>query len=259
MCFGPGAHPPIDPAGQIAGGAISHRSFVMTSADGTPVRAFEALAGDGPSPAAMLVLPDARGLHPFYEELALRFAETGIDALAIDYFARTAGTGDRSDDFAYREHLVQTRWETLSMDITAGAALLDAARPGRSLFAIGFCYGGRLAFLTATLDRPSFAGVVGFYGLPVGPHRIGDTPAPVDLVDRMHGAVLGLFGGADQSIPPDSIEIFDRALTEGGIDHELHVYPGAPHSFFDRTFEEHAAASADAWQRIRSFVASHSA
>ncbi len=55
-----------------------------------------------------MVLPDVRGLHPFYEELALRFAEAGVDAIAIDYFGRTAGVGKRGADFEYMPHVGQT-------------------------------------------------------------------------------------------------------------------------------------------------------
>ena len=252
MCFDPHDHPPIP---EIAGGAFAHRTFELRSTDGTPVRAFEARAAAAPSRAAMLILPDARGLHPYYEELALRFAETGIDALAIDYFARTAGTGERPDDFAYMEHLAQTRWVHLRADVSAAAMALDQAAPGRALFSIGFCYGGRLSFLTATWSDPRFTGSVGFYGVPVGPHRVGDTPAPAELAGEMHGAVLGLFGGADPSIPPESIVGFERALDAASVPHELHAYPGAPHSFFDRKAVEFAAESADAWDRVLRFVA----
>lgn len=253
MCFDAGARPPIEP---IRGAAIDHRTFELSSTDGTRLRAFEALAGEAPSEAAMLILPDARGLHRYYEELALRFAEIGVDALAIDYFARTVGTGERPDDFAYLEHLEATRWEHLAADIGAGAEHLDRAGPGRRLYAVGFCYGGRLAFLCATWAEPRFAGVAGFYGLPTGQHRFGDTPAPADLVGEMHGRVLGLFGGADAGIPPESIEVFDAALTHASIPHELHSYPGAPHSFFDRRSDEFAAESADAWRRVQDLVAS---
>ncbi len=255
MCFDPHDRPPIPP---MAGGAHDHRSFELASTDGTPVRAFEALAGDGSSRAAILILPDARGLHAYYEELALRFAESGVDALAIDYFARTAGTGDRPDDFPYAEHLRQTRWQHLSADISAGAARLDETAPGRALFSIGFCFGGRLAFLAATWRRPRFAGSIGFYGVPVGPHRFGDTPAPADLAADMHGAILGLFGGADQSIPESSVAQFDRALADARVPHELHTYPAAPHSFFDRKATEFAAESADAWRRVQAFIGERS-
>jgi len=252
MCFDSGAHPPIAP---ITGGAVGHRSFELTSADGVPVRAFEALAGEQPSEAAMLVLPDARGLHRYYEELALRFAESGIDAVAIDYFARTAGTEPRPDEFPYLEHLQETRWAHLSADIAAGVEVLARARPERRLYAMGFCFGGRLAFLCATWKEPQFAGVIGFYGQPVGAQRFGDTPPPVERVEDMHGNVLGLFGGADPGISAASIDAFDAALTRAALPHELHVYPDAPHSFFDRRADDFAAESADAWHRVLELVA----
>ena len=66
--------------------------------------------------------------------------------------------------------------------------------------------------------------------------------------------VLGLFGGADQAIPVEQVEAFDSALDEAGVDHEIHVYPGAPHSFFDKKQDEFAAESADAWRRILGFL-----
>jgi carboxymethylenebutenolidase len=105
--------------------------------------------------------------------------------------------------------------------------------------------------------RPQITGVIGFYGVPAGPPRIGDAPAPAELADQMHGAVLGLFGGADPSIPPESVTEFERALDGAGVPHELHAYPGAPHSFFDRKALEFAAESADAWDRVLGFVAAH--
>jgi carboxymethylenebutenolidase len=66
--------------------------------------------------------------------------------------------------------------------------------------------------------------------------------------------LLGLFGGADGNIPQEQVDAFDRALTDAGVEHEIHVYPGAPHSFFDRRQEDYAEASADAWERILGFL-----
>jgi carboxymethylenebutenolidase len=66
--------------------------------------------------------------------------------------------------------------------------------------------------------------------------------------------VLGLFGEADQAIPVEQVNRFASLLEELGIEHEIHIYPGAPHSFFDRRSEEHADASEDAWRRVLSFL-----
>jgi carboxymethylenebutenolidase len=66
--------------------------------------------------------------------------------------------------------------------------------------------------------------------------------------------VLGLFGGADQGIPVEVIQGFEQALADAGKAHEIHVYDGAPHSFFDRSAAEHQEAAADAWRRMLAFI-----
>ncbi len=250
MCFDLDSRPPIAP---IAGGALDSRHLVLMAADGNRLGAFEARAGD-PSGAAILILPDVRGLHPYYEELALRFAERGVHALAIDYFGRTAGTEARSDAFEYRPHVDQTRWPGLEADIRAGVEALRSATGSapQTLFSIGFCFGGRLAYLTATLDL-GFAGVIGFYGWPTGVNYTG-SPAPTDVAGLMRGGVLGLYGGADQGIPAETVTAFEGALAAANVDHRVITYPGAPHSFFDRKAAEYADASAAAWNETLAFI-----
>ena len=251
MCFQHDSRPPIVP---IAGAAVDGERIELASADGTRFLTYAA-AATSPSGAGMLILPDVRGLHRYYEELALRFAEAGMDALAIDYFGRTAETGHRGADFEYRPHVEQTRYSTLLLDMTAAAAELRRRRPNvRALFTVGFCYGGRLSFLAATRAELGLSGVIGFYGVPVGAGR-AEMPPPADVAGQMRVPVLGLFGGDDQSIPADSVGAFEQALATAGVEHELVTYPGAPHSFFDRKAEQFADASADAWRRVKDFVA----
>lgn len=251
MCFDTDSLPPIAP---IAGGAIDAESVRLTSADGATFRAYVARAAQ-PTGAGMIVLPDVRGLHRYYEELTLRFAEAGVDAIGIDYFGRTAPDDDRSDAFPYMDHVAQVRYATVSADISAAADALRAATDGRvaSLFTVGFCYGGRLSFDCAAAGL-GLAGVVGFYGWPVGEGR-GGVPAPVDVAGEMRGRVLGIFGGADEGIGPDAVAEFEEALAGAGVAHEIVTYAGAPHSFFDRKQADFADASADAWRRVLDFVA----
>src|SRR3954462_12013953 len=119
MCFALDSRPPIVP---IAGGALDGTSLVLTGADGNQFLAFRARAAE-PTGAGIVILPGVRGLHPYYEELALRFAEAGIDALAFDYFGRTAGIDTARDDaFEYQPHVQQTTWEGISADVRATAA-----------------------------------------------------------------------------------------------------------------------------------------
>src|SRR6202163_3080808 len=104
MCFSDDARVPLPPVG---GAAADQGDLVLTASDGTKFAAYFARAGK-PTGAGMVVMPDVRGLHQFYKELAQRFAETGIDAVAIDYLGRTAGIVDRSDTFEYMPHVEKT-------------------------------------------------------------------------------------------------------------------------------------------------------
>ena len=65
-------------------------------------------------------------------------------------------------------------------------------------------------------------------------------------------------GGADEGIPVDQVRAFEQALVDAGVEHEIVVYDGAPHSFFDRKQEQFADASADAWSRVLAFVEQYS-
>lgn len=253
MCFDLDSRPPIVP---IAGGALDSSELVLDAADGNRLRAFRARAAN-PTAAGIVILPDVRGLHPFYEELAMRFAEHGVDAVAIDYFGRTAGLGPRGDGFEYMPHIAQATWAGVSADIRAGAdhLLQHDERRVDALFTVGFCYGGRLAFLSSTLGL-DLAGAIGFYGIPVGPGR-NDIPAPIDLVQGFASPILGHFGGADPAIPPEAIASFEAALRAAAVEHRIVIYDDAPHSFFDRKAVDFAEASATAWEETLTFVRGH--
>jgi carboxymethylenebutenolidase len=251
MCVDNDSRPPILP---IAGGSAGSRDLRLTSSDGTRFMAHAARAGKSTG-AGMVVIPDVRGLHPYYKELADRFAEVGVDAVAIDFFARTAPSDDRGESFDFMSHVPQTKPDALQADIAAAVAYLKSKDGGevRSLFSVGFCFGGALSYLQAASGL-GYAGVIGFYGWPLGLSRWPDRPKPIDAVSRYTCGVLSLFGGADQGIPQTAVDEFDAACRKAGVKHDSTVYPGAPHSFFDRKQTEFAEASADAWKRVQTFV-----
>ena len=230
-------------------GGAGGEDAVLTSADGTKFRTYLARAtGD----AGVVIAPDVRGLHPFYEELSERFASAGIAAIAFDYFGRSAGTERRSDDFEYMPHVRQTTPGGVFADIQASRAQLERETKARRTFVLGFCFGGRIAFLSSA-EMPGLAGVVGFYGR-LGKRENDSWAVPVEEARRMRAPVLGLFGGDDPGIPATDIAAFDGALGAAKVPHHIQTYPGAPHSFFDRTFNDHKAECDDAWRRVLTFM-----
>jgi carboxymethylenebutenolidase len=250
MCHELDARPPLPP---IAGGSDVARTadVVLTSSDGTEFLAFEALTADDGAPG-IVILPDVRGLHPFYRDLAARFAEAGTHAIAIDYFARTAGTDPRPDDFDHEPHVAETTPHAVGHDVSAGMQRLSSEASATRLYTVGFCFGGRKSFNQAARQE-GLDGVVGFYGMP---QRFGDDDEdpPVEAVGEFSCKVLGLFGTADRATPVSAVDEFRAALDAANVPNELVVYEGAPHSFFDRRYEEFRDASEDAWRRILAFV-----
>jgi carboxymethylenebutenolidase len=215
---------------------------VLTSADGTEFGAYYADPAQ-PSEIGMVILPDVRGLHSFYKELAVRFAEAGMHAVAFDYFGRTAGIGPRDEDFPFREHVDKVEPATLTADVAATAGWLRGRTRVRSVFTVGFCFGGSASWRQSAAGL-ELAGCIGFYGIP---SRVED------VIDRLEAPLLLLAAGQDFT-PVADVEAFAERVRAAGADAELHVYPDAPHSFFDRTFGEHRDACADAWVRILDFV-----
>jgi carboxymethylenebutenolidase len=233
------------------GGAVPlGEEHVLTAEDGTRFAAYSSNP-EQPGASGIVILPDVRGLHPFYQELALRFAQAGVHATAIDYFGRTAGVGqgpERGEDFDHMAHVRQTTPDTIAMDVAAAVTHLHSDRT----YTVGFCFGGRNSFNQAARGH-GLAGVIGFYGR-VAPNDEHDTNAPTLLASAYECPVLGLFGGADQGITREHVDGFRRALDESGVTNELVTYDGAPHSFFDRTHALYADACADACRRILAFV-----
>jgi carboxymethylenebutenolidase len=198
-----------------------------------------------PSGAGIVILPDIRGLHEFYKELAERFAEAGLDAVAFDYFGRTAGHGVRDEAFEWRPHVEQTTHANVDADVAAAIAYLRSEEGGavERVYTVGFCFGGSNSWRQSA-SQPGLAGAMGFYGQPA---RVRDA------IGKMKAPLLLLVAGADFT-PVAEFEQLDRELEEAGVPHRMVVYEGAPHSFFDRTFEEHRAASEDAWRQMLDFV-----
>lgn len=243
MCYGDDARPPLPP---ISGGSVAAGGdLTLEAADGNRFMAYAAHPAN-PTGAGVVILPDIRGLHMFYKELADQFAVAGFDAIAIDYFGRTAETDNRDESFAFRPHVEQTTAEGVDADAAAAIAHLRSANGGavERVFSVGFCFGGAASWRQSA-TQPGLSGAIGFYGVP---SRIES------YIPSMQAPLLVLVAGADHT-PVEAFEQFDVDLNEADVPHTMVVYDGAPHSFFDRTFKEHAEACEDAWKQMLAFIA----
>ena len=245
MCYGDDSRPPLPPVG---GAAADQGDLTLDSSDGTRFMAYYARASK-PTGAGMIVLPDVRGLHQFFKELAQRFAEAGIDAVAIDYFARTAESDDRSDAFDYMPQVQKTTPENIGADVGAAMAYLRSADGGavQSLFTVGFCFGGSNSWNQSAFHQ-DLSGCIGFYGRPVRSEP---------YISKLKAPLLILIAGADQATTPEQNKEFLEKLEAAQVPHEAHVYEGAPHSFFDRSYAQWKDACDDAWRRMLDFVQKH--
>jgi carboxymethylenebutenolidase len=241
MCHDHDSRPPAPPrSGDVAERGV----LTLTSADGTEFSAAYA-APATEARVGVVVLPDVRGLHPYYVALAERFAETGAAAVAIDWFGRTAGvcdaSGTRPEGFDWPAHVPRTAAGSIDADIAAAIAYLRSrTREDLPVVTVGFCFGGSHSWRQAGGDL-DVAGCVGFYGRPA---VVGAA------AERANLPVVMLIAGADADTPvADQLQLADT-MRAAGAEVDAVVYDGAPHSFFDRAFGEWEEACRDAWEHV---------
>jgi carboxymethylenebutenolidase len=241
MCHSHDSRPPAPPrSGDVAERGV----LTLTSADGTEFSAAYAAPAAVPR-AGVVVLPDVRGLHPYYAALAERFAEAGLAAVGIDWFGRTAGVcpdpGIRGEDFDWQPHIEQTTHEGIDADISAALRYLrDRTSPDLPVVTVGFCFGGSHSWRQAGGDL-DLTGCAGFYGRPT---IVGDAAR------RAHLPTVMLIAGADRLTPVQEQLELAETMRAAGADVDAVVYDGAPHSFFDRAFAEWDDACRDAWEHV---------
>ena len=247
MCFPDDAVPPAF----RRRGPVSSASLVLPIEGGAGFDAVSALPRNGGA-LGVLVLPDGRGLHPFYRRMAIGLAGAGFPALAIDLYGRTAGIGPRPADFPSGEHSRRLRWEQVRADLLTGVRTLRDGGAA-AVAVVGFCLGGRIALLSATCPELDPAGAVAFYPQVHGAAR-SDLPAPDELVESLAAPTMSVFGGSDELIPTSDVRGWERLLRQAGRPDPVYVYPGAPHSFFDRRAAEFTTATEDAATRLIDFL-----
>lgn len=199
----------------------------------------------GGSYPGVIVLQEWWGLVPHIEEVARRFAAEGFVALAPDLYH---GQKVEEPDEARKLAMALDR-ERAVAEIRAAVRHLqqmERVRP-RQIGVVGWCMGGALALSTAA-SEDEVGAVVAFYGRPLAEEDVGRIKAPV----------LGLYGSEDHGIPPDAVREFEGHLEAHQIPHEIHIYEGAHHAFFNDTRAAYdAGAAEDAWERTLAWFRQH--
>lgn len=214
-------------------------------------------AGAGGWPI-ILVAQEIFGLNEHIRNIVRRFAALGYCAVAPDFFARFGDVSRAKDIDTIRAIVAKTPDDETMADFDAA---LDFAReiggdPTRAAI-IGFCWGGRIAWLYAA-HNSSLRAAVPWYGRLDGDHTQNQPRWPVDIAGELKVPTMGLYGGADASIPPAQIEEMRARLGGGGASAEIHVYDGAPHAFFADYRESFRPEPArDAWARTLQFLRAH--
>jgi carboxymethylenebutenolidase len=240
MCHDRDSRPPAPPrTGDVAERGV----LTLTAVDGTDFSAAYA-APAAPARVGVVILPDIRGLHPYYVALAERFAEAGLPAVAVDYFGRTAGVaegGTRGEDFDWQSHIPQTTPAGVDADTAAGIEYLRSrTEPTLPVVTVGFCFGGSHAWRQSAGEL-DLAGSAGFYGKP---SMVGEAAGAA------HRPVVMIIAGADAATPVEDQRRLAATMRAAGADVDDVVYEGAPHSFFDRASGEWADACQDAWRHV---------
>ncbi|MCW2742308.1 MAG: Dienelactone hydrolase-like enzyme [Blastococcus sp.] len=241
MCHDHDSRPPAPPrSGDVAERGV----LTLTAADGNEFSAAYAAPAERPR-VGVVVLPDIRGLHPYYVALAERFAETGAAAVAMDWFGRTAGVcgpdGVRGEDFDWKSHIPRTTPEGIDADITAAIGYLrERTTPDLPVVTVGFCFGGSHSWRQAG-GHLDLAGCAGFYGRP---SMVGESAT------RARKPTVMVIAGADAATPVEDQLELAATMRRAGAEVDAVVYDGAPHSFFDRAFGDWSEACADAWEHV---------
>ena len=240
-----------DSAGLVAGEV----RFAARDGECTAYRA--APDRGGPFPI-VLVVQEIFGLHEHIKDVCRRFAKEGCLAVAPDLYARQGDVRGLSDIDEIRRVVARVPDAQVMADLDAAAdwAAKHGGDPAK-LAINGYCWGGRIAWLYAA-HNPKLRAGIAWYGRVEGAQSELQPRNPIHVVPEIHGAMLGLYGGADAGIPNEGVERLREALAAAGKTAEIHVYPETPHAFFaDYRPSYRAAAAQDGWKRALAWLRRH--
>jgi carboxymethylenebutenolidase len=229
-------------------------SWDSTRVDGRDMTIYTSVpAAKGPVPA-IVVIQHQGGVDEFVEEMTERVASAGYVGAAPDLYHRD-GPDCRDDGPTRRARLLDVN---VVKDVNATVDFLQrhSAVDGRRLGIVGFCMGGRVAYLMAAAQA-AFRVAVDYYG---GNIMVpwGSGPAPFERTAEIQCPLMGFFGEDDANPSPADMRKLDAELTRFGKTHEFYAYPGANHAFMNRRGARyHAQADRDSWPKALAFFEKH--
>ena len=221
-----------------------------------PIPAYRAMPDKNGKHPVVLVVQEIFGVHEHIKDVCRRLAKLGYFAIAMDVYHRQGDVTKMTDNQQIFSQVVNHVPDSQVMsDLDASVVYADAT--GRAdttrLGVTGFCWGGRITW-TYCVHNPKVKAGVAWYGRLVAPQKAPLQPAyPVELAPHLKVPVLGLYGGADASIPLDTVEQMRAALKAAGkTPSEIVVYDGAPHAFYaDYRPSYRKEAAEDGWKRMQ--------
>jgi len=214
--------------------------------------AYRALPDKGKTFPVVLVVQEIFGVHEHIKDICRRFAKLGYLAIAPELYARQGDVSQMQNVQDIIQKVVSRVPDAQVMsDLDAAVAWAEKNKGDTKKLAItGFCWGGRIVWLYAA-HSPKLKAGAAWYGRLVGQPTELTPKNPIDLVAELKAPVLGLYGGADQGIPNDSVEKMRDALKSAGNKSEIILYPDTPHGFnADYRPSYRAEQAKDAWAKM---------
>lgn len=233
-------------------GGLSAGEVKIPTPDGQ-MPAYRAMPDAGGPFPVVLVVQEIFGVHEHIKDLCRRLAKAGYFALAPELYARQGDVSKMSNIQDIISKVVSKVPDAQVMsDLDATVAWANQSGKGKTqnLAITGFCWGGRIVWLYANHNPKLLAGVA-WYGRLVGDADELHPKHPVDLAASLKAPVLGLYGGADTGISPESIEQMRTALKGAKPASEIKVYPDTPHGFnadYRPSYRKQPAE--DGWKRM---------
>ena len=231
----------------------------VPTADGE-MPAYRAQPASGKDLPVILVIQEIFGVHEYIKDVCRRLAKQGYLAIAPELYARQGDPRQYTNAQELMSNLVSKVSDAQVMgDLDACVAWAKGAGADTQRLGItGFCWGGRITWLYAAHNPQVRAGVA-WYGRLASPVSAMTPTHPIDVVARLNGPVLGLYGGQDQGIPLDSVERMRAALSAGNAASRrsmILVYENAPHAFHaDYRPSYRKSEAEDGWKRLLAWFA----